>query len=482
MQKNKLTMNKQAILATTALVLFAGCGYVQRHQAPQISNVPETYHMTPNQGEFHDEAWWTAFGDETLNQLMDEAIANSPSLEAALARLQQFRAQSRATRASLYPTVTANGSYQDGERAFGGIGKINLDYYDVSAVAQYEIDLWGKLSARRRAAFGDLLASENDARTALMTLTSQVARTYFQILDLQEQQRLLEQTIESNQSAYDLVSDRYVLGLVTTLDVYQAEASLAQTRAQKATTDAALTATEHLLSVLLGRYPQTQLVANSGGLPPQVIEIGASIPSDLLNRRPDIRAARARLLASDARWASANAALLPSFTVTGTLGNVNKDLENALDPDELLWNIVAGVTAPIFQGGRLVSEAQRAEGVFYESAASYKQVVLNAFREVEDALMRGDKLRERITQLETQTAAAGNSLRVAEDQYRQGIVGYLQVLITQNAYYQAQSALISARRDLLQNRIDLATALGGSWTDEVLDSREPSPKLHSEAR
>ncbi|MBK6765842.1 MAG: efflux transporter outer membrane subunit [bacterium] len=433
-------------------------------------------------GEFRDEAWWTEFGDETLNQLVTEAIDNSPSLEAALARLQQFRAQSRATRSSLFPTVTAQGSYQDGERAFGGAGKISLDYYDVSAAAQYEIDLWGKLSARRRAAFGDLLASENDARAALMTLTAQVAKTYFQIRDLQEQERLLEQTIATLHSAYESVRDRYALGLVTSLDVYQAEGNLAQARAQRETVTATLAATEHLLSVLLGRYPQTDFLSGAHMLPAKAIDVGIGVPSELLAQRPDIRAARARLLASDARWASANAALLPSFNLTGTAGNVNKEIEKALDPDELLWNLVAGITAPIFQGGRLVGEAQRAEAVSLEAAASYRQVVLNAFREVEDALARGQSLQERIVQLEAQTAAAGNLLRVDDDQYRQGIIGYLQVLIAQNTYYQAQSTLISARRELHHNRIDLATAVGGAWTDDVLRSRSAAPKLHTEAQ
>ncbi len=474
-------MNKKILALLGAGLLLGGCGYFQRHQTPQISS-PESFYHSVEQTEFRDEAWWTDFGDNALNSLLTEAIDNSPSLEAALARLQQFRALSRSTHSSLFPTVVANGSYQDGERAFGGIGKINLDYYDVSVSAQYEIDLWGKLSARRRAAYGDLLASENDVRTALLTLTSQVARTYFQIVDLKEQQRLLEQTLVSNQSAHDLVSNRYVLGVVTSLDVYQSEANLAQTRAQKATIDAALATTEHLLSVLMGRYPETDIDGVATSLPPQFLSKSEGVPSDLLNRRPDIRAARARLFASDARWASANAALLPSFSLTGTFGNVNKKLENALDPDEMLWNLVAGLTAPIFQGGRLAGEAQRSEAAFRESAAVYKQVVLNAFREVEDALVRGEKLRERILQLERQSEAAGNSFRVADDQYRQGIISYLQVLITQNSYFQAQSALISARRELLNNRIDLATALGGSWTDQVLRSREPSPKLHTEVR
>jgi len=475
-------MSKQILMAVFAALLLSGCGYVQQHRQPEFSDVPAAYHSIDAAGAFRDEAWWTAFGDETLNDLMNEAIENSPSLEAALARLQQFRAQSRATRATLFPTVTAQGSYQDGERAFGGLTKVSLDYYDVSAVAQYEIDLWGKLSARRRAAFGDLLASENDARTALLTLTSQVARTYFQIRDLQEQQRLIEQMVGTLESAYETVTDRYVLGLVTSLDVYQAEGNLAQARAQKQSVDASLAATEHLLSVLIGRYPRTELLEGPRVLPATTLEIGAGVPSELLARRPDIRAARARLLASDARWASANAALLPSFTLTGTLGNINKNLEDALDPNELLWNLVAGVTAPIFQGGRLVGEAQRAEAATLETAANYRQVVLNAFREVEDALVRGRTFEERIANLETQTAAAGNLLRVADEQYRQGLVSYLQVLVAQNSYYQAQSTLISARRELQSNRIDLATAVGGAWTDNVLRARTESPKLHREAR
>lgn len=473
-------MRSRVILFVCALAMLAGCGYVQRHHTPKLTDVPAAYVHSGAREDVRAEAWWKDFGDPTLDQLMNEAIDNNPNLEAALARLQQFRAQSRTARATLLPAVTASGSYQDGERAFGGLGKIPLDYYDVSVSAQYEVDLWGKLSARRRAALGDLLASENDARTAILTLTAQVARTYYQIADLREQQRLVDQTIVSNQSAYELVRSRYMLGVVTSLDVYQAEANLAQARGQRAAVEANLAATEHLLSILVGRYPQTNIAGDLRVLPPQIIAIPVGLPSELLERRPDIRAARARLLSSDARWSSANAALLPSFTLVGTYGNVNKQLEDALDPENLLWNLVAGLTAPIFQGGRLVSEAQRAEAGFYEAAAGYKQVALNAFREVEDALIRGNKARERIQQLETQTAAAGNSLRVAEDQYRQGIITYLQVLVAQNGYYQAQSTLISARRELITNRIDLATALGGAWTEDAFKTRKPAPRLHSE--
>ncbi|MBU1921340.1 efflux transporter outer membrane subunit [bacterium] len=474
-------MTKRAFLALIPLILMSGCGYLQRHSAPKVDDVPASYLEIVQSGEFEDTVWWPMFEDSSLDNIIDRALAENLTVERSLANLDRYRAGKRAARATILPTVSVAGNYTNGESQFAPqFPASDLEYYDVRATAAYEIDLWGKLYSQRGAAYADLIASENDLRATLMTVTAQVGRTYFAAVELRAQQKLLEQTVQSNEEYLDLVKERYTRGIVTSLDVYQAQSNLAQSKARKAAVDASLATVEHALSVLLGKYPKTGISGTLDELPKPVDEIEAGLPSELMLRRPDVRAAHARLAAADLRWAAANADRFPRITLTGTGSSISEDLEEVLDPDNLLWNLVAGITMPLFESGRRQAVAQQAEAGYRELAAGYKQTLLNAFREVEDALVKGAKQRERIAHLETQAEAARNSLRRATDQYLQGISDYLPVLLAQTGHYNAQSSLLTARRELIDYRIDLATALGGGWTDEIIEEYALTRKLHRE--
>jgi outer membrane protein TolC len=232
--------------------------------------------------------------------------------------------------------------------------------------------------------------------------------------------------------------------------------------------------------VLLGHYPRTGISGSLDALPEALREIQPGLPSELLLRRPDVRSASARMAAADLRWASANADRFPRLTLTGSGSNISEDFAEVLDPDNLLWNLVGGVILPVFEGGKRKAEAERAAAGYREVAAVYKHVLLNAFREVEDALVRGGKQTERIFQLTLQAEAAKNSLRRATDQYLQGLSDYLPVLLAQTAHFNSQRSLISARRELADYRIDLATALGGGWSDQLIHDYALTRKLHRE--
>lgn len=481
--------NKRTTFFSLSIVavglLLSGCGYFQRHHAPKVDPMPEAFVQTELAGAFDESPWWQMFGDSTLDRLMDEAFAENLTLEQAAARLEQFRALSDVARSTLSPTVSVRGNVQDGEIAMSGLPpgfKPKLTTYDVSATASYEVDLWGKLSARRGAAYADFLASENDLRAVALSVASQLAGSYYQAVEFRAQVELLNQTIQSYESYLELVERRYVLGVAPSLDVYQAQISLAQARGQKALYEANLAAAEHGLSTLIGRYPGFGSAGELDTLPQTATEVQPGLPSELLQRRPDVRAAFQRLRAADRRWAEAVANRFPSITLTGSGGVKSNDLEDIVNPENIAWNIVGGIVLPIYEGGRRKAEADRNEAAFREAAAKYKEVLLNAFREVEDALVLGKKQREYTDELEKQFSASANSLRLTTDRYVQGVTDYLPVLMAQTNYYNTRRNLITARRELISTRIRLVTALGGGWTDDVLGQYKLARKIHREKR
>ncbi len=450
----------------------SGCGYFQRHNAPKVEPMPEKFLNARQSGVFDDTPWWFAFNDSTLNHLMTEAFASNLTIEQAAARLDQYRALSDVARATYFPSVSAQGNIQEGERAMSGLPsgfKPTLPRYDASANASYEVDLWGKLSARRGAAYADFLASENDLLATVLSMSSQLANSYFQAIEFRAQLELLEQTIQSYESYLELVRKRYSLGVAPSLDVYQAQIALAQARGQKILYEANVASAEHGLSVLLGRYPETNKIELSQILPDSLAEIQPGLPSELLERRPDIRASFQRLRAADRRWAEAVANRFPSITLTSSAGANSNDLADIVNPEHIAWNIIGGITLPIFEGGKRKAEADRNAAVFRERAAAYKDVLLNAFREVEDALVRGVTQKQYVHELQAQELAAGNSLRLATDRYMQGVSDYLPVLQAQTNYYTARRSLITARRELASTRVNLVTALGGGWSEDIVE-------------
>ncbi len=465
---------------------MAGCAGWRGVRQPEPVLSPPQYLQTESTEPFSDQPWWPAFGDTTLTQLMEEAFTENLTLEQAVARLDQFRASRAAARSSWFPTIRAdvsvmdNGDVGDAESAApdpfssGALSSESLSAlmspsrYSAGLTAAYELDAWGRLAAGRTAASADLFTGRENLRALTLTLAAQVARTYYIIVELKLQRDLLERTIASYTDSYELVLHRYRRGVAPSLDVYQAETNLAGARAQMALTASNLYTAEHGLAVLLGRYPRCNLVAAGTMLPEGFDDVPPGLPSELVQRRPDVRAAYWKFVAADRRAAEAVAARLPSFSLTGTVTGENDDLADALDPNSMVWNAVGKLILPVFEGGRRKANADRAEAAWREQAASYKQAVLNAFQEVEDALVRANRQKEYIVQLSTQARAAEASLRLATDRYLRGLSDYLPVMVAQATYFNASRGRLSAHRGLVDAHIGLVTALGGGWTDAVI--------------
>ncbi len=425
---------------------------------------------------WQDEAWWPSFGDTTLNKLMDEAFSENLTLSQSTQRLMQYKAALTSARATWFPGISASGSYTESDYlesdnsapATGQSGATTT--VSVGLTATYEIDLWGKLHANRGAAYASYLAGREDLRALILTTSANVARSYYTIVELKQHQQLLQKTVQAYTDNCNLIRERYERGVSASSDVYQAQSTLSSAKAQLAQTESNLAVAEHALSVLLGRYPETGIVPADIELPIAIEVPQPGIPSELLKRRPDVQAAYQSMVAADREAAAAVASMFPSISLTGTLTGTGEDFDEATDPTNILWRAVGSVTQPLFQGGQLYANSKRASAVWRASVDAYRLAALSAFQDVEDALIQGKKQLEYVQHLETQTRAAEATLRLARDNYLQGVTNYLTVVVAQNSYLTAERNLISGKRALVEARISLITALGGGWTEDVIEN------------
>jgi NodT family efflux transporter outer membrane factor (OMF) lipoprotein len=262
------------------------------------------------------------------------------------------------------------------------------------------------------------------------------------------------------------VEDRYREGLVPALDVYQSRQNLAAVKATRPAFEANLAAAEHALAVLLGRYPDRSDAGSLAELPALEGAFSVGLPATLLQRRPDIAGALSRLQATDARVAAAIADKFPSFNLLANYGGAGNELGSLLDSPNIFWNLLVNLAQPIIDGGRRKAEVDRTRALFDENLGFYHQTVLQAFQEVEDALVQERTGARRIELLEQRVVATAGSLRLSTDRYLQGLSEYLPVLTAQISYAEAQSALLQARRRRIVARISLARALGGTWMEQ----------------
>jgi len=471
-----------AAAAALVLALASGCSPTRSRVPDRPVEVPGAFSGAPgDRARGIEGRWWERFGDPKLNSLMEEALAANLGIAGAWARLDQARALVGAERSALFPRLDVTASRgRIKQRAISGVGpSITTDTFRLSAAAGYEIDLWRKLGSRTGAAKLEARATGEDLKTLYISLSAEVADLYFLIIEQTAQLELTDRTIEAFEDTLDRVERRYRAGLVPALDVYQSRQNLAGARAQRPVFAANLEAAEHALAVLMGRAPEEALPLASSALadPPG---FAAGLPSDLLTRRPDLRAAYLRLAAADKRVAAAVADRFPSFSLSGELGGASTKLTDILQTPNIFWNVFVQAAMPVIDGARRRSEVTRSEEALRQALADYRQAVLNALKEVEDALSRSRATAERIAMLGQRVAASEGAHRLALDSYMQGIGDYLPVLDAQKRLFDARSALLEARRQLVSDRISLARALGGGWPDELVDKGPAEGKMAKE--
>ncbi len=450
-----------------ALILMAaalaGCKLGPNYQRPPLET-PEAFAEQIDQGAaLANLAWYQIFDDPRLVELVNAALVENRELAIATARRDEVRARLGYTRADLYPRLdglagAGRGNLQ--EQILPGSG--TADDFVLAAQASWEIDLFGRIRRANEAARADLLASEAARQAVVTAVIADVAGTYFLLRDLDAQHEIATRTLKARQESTRIIRERFDKGVVPLLDVNQAQIEEATSAAALAAIDRAREEAENLLSILLGRNPGPILrgrTLDDQSLPPAV---PAGLPSELLERRPDLRAAEQALAAQTARIGVAEALRWPSLSLTGSIGLVSDDLSELLDADEL-WTVDATLLAPLFNAGRNKRRAEIERARTEQAIAAYELAVLNAFAEVENALSAIRTLQEEYAARRMQVDAARSAATLSRARYDGGVTSYLEVLDTERSLFNAELAASQVRRAQLVALVDLYKALGGVW-------------------
>ena len=410
------------------------------------------------------QRWWETVGDEELNSFVDEALTDNQTLLSYWARLEKAQAQARKEGADLKPSLAgaAGASYTRIETDSSSVENEN---YSIGLVAGYEVDLWGRIRATSESALLSAEASREDLNTVAMTLAAEVAERWVAILSQRLQRQLLKQQLANNETYLELVELRFRKSLASALDVLQQRQLVERSKAQLPQIEMQERMLENQLAVLLGRMPNQSPVITRQELPVLDAVPDAGIPVQLLQNRPDIVAAFKRLEAVDQDLAAARADRLPALRLTGSVAYDSDKLEKVFD--NWIANLGASLTAPIFDGGRRKAEVDINEAAVQQQLAEYRQLVLSAVREVEDALISETKIREHVVATENQLQAGKYALKEAGTRYLNGLNDYLPVLTQLLSVQGLENDLIRRHEDLLVARISLYRAIGGSWTDEL---------------
>ncbi len=467
-----------------ALLLFCvagllGCAHPgPEYRRPEVgTGIPPAWHQA---GEGAGPArpadrWWEAFGRPELDRLVQDVLARNLDIREAAERVLEVRARLTTTRADRFPQVdleagarrqrqtvtttvpTLQGPMQRNQR-------VTTDAHNLSLPASFELDLWGRLARAEEAARQDLLQAEENRRTVAQGAVAEAVSLYLEMETLERRLHITERRIENYAQSLGLVERRYEHGLTSVLDVRQARRALAGAQALLPSIRQELGRTQHALSVLAGRYPETQDPRDPAGEAfRRLAPVPPGIPSDLLGRRPDIRAAEASLKALNARVGEAVAARFPRIRLTGSFGYSSETLSRLLEPQSELWNLASGLIHPLFDAGRLKGAQRAAEARYRRGAAAYARVVLRAFSEVENALLARKEQLERRERLLEFLEEARVTQEVAESRYERGLVDYLNVLEAVQTRFRAEEDLVLVDLAIATNRVALHRALGGGW-------------------
>jgi len=466
------------LLGLVALSALAGCIRMgPDYQRPDTGlEIPGAYENEPHEAQAAKDRWWEAFHNPEIDRLVAEAIRNNWDLKKAAARILEVRAQFVQSRSDRYPNLDANLGARTQLIPIVGIipGETFVarsDIYELSFPASFEVDLWGKLARAEEAARADLLSAVENRITVGQGVIAEVIGLYLEMESLERGIQVTERSIRSFLRNVELVESRYKRGLTSILDLRQARRILAQAEAFLPLQIQELGTTQQSLAVLLGRYPETRQARPMRDDYYQRLDpVPTGLPSELLLRRPDIRAAEARLAAANARVGVARASRFPRISLTGNFGFRSAELRDLFQPESRLYELGFGLAQPLFDAGRLKAGEEAARARYQQEVADYANTLLQAFAEVEGALLTRKRQLERRDRFLVFLREARATQRIAEMRYERGLGDYLSVLEAQQSRFEAEQNVIGVELTILANRVRLHRALGGGWP--VLDPVE----------
>ena len=458
------------------LVLLAACAVGPRYRRPAVAapEVTRGQHGPPDAASLADLPWWVVFHAPALQALVEEALRGSHDLRAAAARVEQARNQIAIARADMFPQVSYQGAATR-ERVFvpGRPQNATIDSFLGTFNLAWEIDVWGRIRRATESARAGYLAAEAARRGVLLTLVSDVAQAYFELLELDRELEITQGTRITFQDTVDLFQRRYVGGIGTLLEVSRARAALTQARAGIPELERQIVVKENQLSTLLGRPPGDVVRGAPLDDEAQVPEVPVGLPSQLLERRPDIRQAEEALVAANADVGVAVANFFPRLGLTSMYGGQSSELENVAKSAGNVWAVAGTLTGPLFQGGRLLASYRATSAAWDEAVERYQQATLQAFAEVSSALVAQQKLKGVHAEDDETVKALQTSVALSLQRYNDGIANYFEVLEAEQQLFPAELNLARTQRDELVAVVALYRALGGGWQLAVPDWTVP---------
>lgn len=470
---SEYTFSKRFELSNIMVItmITASCGVSGSHipKVESVVPVPSQYSQTSVGAEPLDN-WCSDFADPQLDLLVEKALLGNLDLAQAWARLEQSEAIARSAGAGLYPSLDASAGVNQG-KAQGFQGTNTTTNYSGSLTASYEVDLWGRVRANRKSADYDRLASRADAEGAALSLTTNVADAYFDVLYNRQRLALTQSQVDVNERYVGLLMARQAEGLASALDINQQQQQVESARSRLPQIEGAVVLSNQRLSLLLGRPPGEEHAGEGARLPALPTAPATGLPADLLTRRPDVRSAGLRLKAADRKISSAMAERLPALRLSASLSLQAAELGKLVDT--VFWSIAGQVSQSLFDGGRRSAEVDRTTARAEELLYRYAQTLLAAMGDVESALVNERQQGLRLERLTTRSEHAEEGLSLARERYREGSADYLRVLTALTSVQQTEQEVLDAKRQQLTFRLNTCRALGGDWT-QSLSPNQPS--------
>jgi len=463
---------RQAFVFIVFLSATTGCTVGPDYQRP-ATDAPAAYRFQDAQAQdTANLAWWTQFGDRELERLIGIALAENKNALIAAARVEEFYGRYGAQRGQQFPQASVQGqgaSQRSSRVSTPGIpvGDVTADVYALDLGVSFELDLWGRLRRASEAARADLLAAEENRRTVILSLVSSVAGSYVNLLSLDRQLEISRDTVRTRAESLRIFDLRFKGGVISEIELQQLRSEYEVALAAIPSLERQIAQQENNLSLLLGRNPGG--VARGVTLDRLALPaVPSGLPSDLLERRPDIRQAEQQLVAANARIGVAKAAFYPAISLTGLLGTASSSLSDLFTGAARTWTYAATVNQPIFTGGTLLGQLTVSEAQQKQALYGYQQTIQNAFGEVENSLVDQSKTREQVAAQRRQIEALGRYAHLARLRFDNGYTSFIEVLDAERSLFQAQLQLVQSQGQLYFALINLYKALGGGWVDKAV--------------
>ncbi len=453
----------RVLLVASGCLLLSACALGPDYQRPEVA-MPDNFRETINAGDsVANLPWWELFDDPYLQGLITVALAENNDLAVAAARVEEARARAGFVRADQFPQFSIQGGASTFEPGSVPLNFGRQDNWQLGADLSWELDFWGRLRRLSEAERAELLATEDARRNVIITLIADVASAYLLLLDLDQRLEISTRTLAGRENSLQIIQSRFNQGTVPLLDVNQADIQAAEAQASLAELERSIIQTENLLSILLGNSPGSILRNRNSFAAITLPAVPAGMPSDLLERRPDIRQAEQQLAAQTARIGAAQALRLPTFDLTGSLGLASEALSDFNSSDAVTWGIGATLFGPLFDWGKSKRRVEIEQARTRQLLKTYEQSVLQALREVDDSLAGVRTFSAELAARERQLNAANSAAALSRARYDGGVTSFLEVLDSERSQFNAELAASIVRRQQFDSVVQLYRALGGGW-------------------